>query len=285
MASELAEWKAELEKEVMDIIKNQLVEKLKLLVVEWERFKESPYFTTTVGYVNPLIGSDAPNMPAVEGMDTLKGFTGPNPAIERQYVHRDEVASHPMTEAGVREFLVAQARDLQSMATSVRLHITLIAPPKRSAENLEASVQSDIAGRIDSVINWCVRFLSGASSLSNARSHCLTIARHQAESHDLDQYIYENDQVVAVSFTRCFFELHYIIAFLSDTFEVHEHPLLSQLSDPPGSGPLHLDPRLLRSLKPVRLNTILTPCFTSFLQKNLDLMFSKSRQGALSWHG
>lgn len=219
MASELAEWKANLEKEALYNVKNRLIEKVELMRTRWEEWKSSPFFLASDGFVNPTVPSDAPFVAPKMDLDTESGVTGPSP-IERVDVHAETVPSHPLTALEVREFMMAQAIELESLASTIRLHLTFLAPPKRSADNLEASVQSEVSRRLDMVLSWCARFLSNMSSVATTRASIIGNTRKEMPSMDADQHVHEYDQIIMISFKGCFVELQFLSAFLLDTFEV-----------------------------------------------------------------
>lgn len=216
MASEYDEWKATLEKECIEIVKTKLPEKHAFLIAEWERFRQSPSYTASTGQVNPIVPTDKPNAAAFE-FDTPNGLTGMNNHVKMTDAHAETIPSRDVT---IFEFAVAQARECHDMVSSLRLHLINVAPPKRSADDLETSVQKDIVGQMEIAINWCKQCVASAGPLNMKRATWSHYIRGGAPSKDADQYMYEQEQLVTFSCSQLFSELLWMMTFLRDIIEV-----------------------------------------------------------------
>lgn len=218
---DLSEWRAGIEKEAMDIVRTRLMAKLKLFEESWEHFKLSQTCALSKGFVSAVLASDRAHEPISSIDDSDVRNTGPNGSIGHTHAMGDVIEEHPGVQDAV-ELLRSNTVDLQSMATSIRLHLSLICPAKRSSDNLTASVQSEISERVDMAISFCQQFIGIVYQFNRSRGSILTQIREHIDCPDADQTLYEYDQAVSISLSRGFIELQYIFVYLSDLLDVRK---------------------------------------------------------------
>jgi hypothetical protein len=216
---DLQEWKNDIEKEVMDIVKTRLLAKMRLLEENWRLFKTKLSCTCTDGFVNPSAPEDTPfaNQSKLDESDPRN--TGPNPHTQHYQAHDEQLSSHQVAD-DILAVMRTNTVDLQNMTFTIRLQLSLLAPPKRSADNLEASVQSEIANRLDNAIAFCQQFMSIIEQFCKSRGNFISRLRANADIPDTNQALYEYDEALAVSLTRGFLELQYVFIYLSDLLYV-----------------------------------------------------------------
>lgn len=227
MAVDLTEWRANLEKEVTDIVKNKLPACIKQLQVEWADMKSQPFCYFQDGFTNQLVPNDTPYQGSNDEKPLGGRRTGPNPRVELIDVHADDIKSSDWV--GVWSRMQLLALDLQRMAGSLRLYLTLIAPPKRSSENLEASVQSSLASSLGEGLEpVCALVTLIVGRLLHIRCIALNELRKTPEEcEDASQAIYELDQLENSYLKRCFIEFQGIFTTMCDILEVrNQSPFL-----------------------------------------------------------
>lgn len=228
---DLTDWKNDTQAKVMDIVKNQLMAKLMLMKEKWTEWKETQTIAASDGFVNFLVDSDAPFHydPELDITDPLN--TGPTPLVVHVKARERQLGPHPAV-PHILTFLRTHTQELQDMEINIRLYLSLIAPPKRTAENLEASIQTEVGTRLDNAISFTQQFLGVIDQFSRCRASALVHTEKTADCQDTDQYVYEYDQVLNMSLTHGFIELHAQIVSLVDMFEVRttcfSHLLLRQ---------------------------------------------------------
>lgn len=225
---DLSDWRSNVEKEAMDIVKTRLLAKLQLFEECWERFKSSRTCSLSSGFLSAVLPSDSAYVPLCRLDESDVRQTGPNGSIVHLHALGEAIEEYPGVEDAL-ELLRTNTVDLQSMATSIRLHLSLIAPAKRSSDNLTASVQSEISERVDMAISFCQQFIGIIYQFNHSRGSMLSQIRENADSPDADQTLYEYDQAVAISLSRGFIELQYIFVYLSDLLDVR---ITSKIQNP-----------------------------------------------------
>lgn len=217
--TDLSEWKNNVERQVAEITQVKLFEKIKVMEEKWRYFKKIVAVSCSDGFVNPVMhDDDALKHPAFDDALDPRN-TGPIPQIPRLQSHTSTLNRLSHSEE-LLECLKANTQDLQNMAFTIRLHISLLAPPKRTAENLEAAVQQEIGTRIDTAISFCQQFLAVIEQFSRSRGNSIAQISKTYDLPDADQSLYEYDQALSMSLSRGFLELQYIFYYLADLIEV-----------------------------------------------------------------
>lgn len=202
----LDQWKNSLEIEVYEIVRNKISKKFEEFEEHWIAYKDNVSLITSTGYKNPLVSKSISNEISKE-------------PLEHVHIHDKEIKQHSTTKDYLN-MIKSEILEIEQMVESIRLYLILLSPPKRTSSNLHASVQSEIAIRIASAINFLNHYLLIIENFHQSRASIIYKRSKIVKSQDIDQYLFEYDEGVAMSITKGFIEIQYILIFLEDLFEV-----------------------------------------------------------------